>query len=381
MNTLRKKIVCLCTLASCLLAVGLTAQALADPYDFSFRQGPCSLVIPVDDYRQFHSHLTNTGDYADSYTLTVTSQQPANWVFNVCYGGVCYPPYQTSFQVPVVGDVPPGGTVDFDFDITSLTDSGHAIHTIVITSNGDGAVAGTWTFDAWTPTAPHGILFAPGEGVIATTVDNYVQFHPMLYNAGTEPDSFHLSITRDIPANWLVSYCYDGVCYPPDLAGGDIPAAPGSTVPAAGVVPIDIDFTTLSDAGTGTVTIAIVSNTDGSIFSAASFTVTTGSAVAVGDVPDGALVSNAHAAPNPFNPATEIAFTVGGAVARDAVIDIYDASGRRVRTLVAGDLAPGRQGVAWNGRADDGQALAAGVYLANVQIGGEQQTVKMSLVK
>ena len=379
MNTLRKKILCLCTLASCLLAAGLTAQALADPYDFSFRQGPASMIIPVDDYRQFHSHLTNTGDNFDSYTLTVTVDQPSNWVLNVCYDGICEPP-QPTYAVPAHGEMAPGQTIDFDFDVTSLTDQGHAYYTIQIVSNSDGAVAGTWTFDARTPTGSHGILFSPGEGVLGTTVDNYVQFHPMLYNAGLDPDSFHLTMTRDVPANWLVSFCYGGVCYPPNQSEGDIPDG-GGTVSGAGAVPIDIDFTTFTDEGTGTVVVSIVSNTDGTIQSSATFTVTTGSVVAVDDVPAGVLLADAHAAPNPFNPQTSLCFTLGGEARRDALIDIYDASGRRVRTLLAGDLVPGAQRVAWNGRDDAGRPLAGGVYLARVRIGGEQQTVKMSLVK
>ena len=81
--------------AGCLLALGHSSQALADPIDFSFRQGPSEMVIPANDYRQFHSYLTNTGDNADSYTLTVVAEDPENWSFNVCYDGTCYPPDET----------------------------------------------------------------------------------------------------------------------------------------------------------------------------------------------------------------------------------------------------------------------------------------------
>ena len=66
MNSPRKTLLCLCLAAGCLLALGHSSQALADPVDFSFRQGPSTMVIPVNDYRQFHSHLTNTGDNDDS---------------------------------------------------------------------------------------------------------------------------------------------------------------------------------------------------------------------------------------------------------------------------------------------------------------------------
>ena len=127
-------------------------------------------------------------------------------------------------------------------------------------------------------------------------------------------------------------------------------------------------------------TITIVSNTDPSLCSTATFTVTTGSVVGVGGLPE-PLLSDLSVAPNPFNPRTDIRFTVGGTASQNAIIDVFDASGRRVRTLVAGDLAPGPQAVAWDGRGDGGDAVSAGVYLARVQLGDVAQTVKMSLVK
>ena len=164
MNTLRQTLLCLCIAASCLLAMGQSSQALA-AVDFDFRQGPATMVIPVNDYRQFHSHLTNTGDDADSYTLNLTMEEPANWVFNVCYNGTCYPESDTVFTVPAIGTIAPGSTVDFDFDVTSLMDEGPARYNIEVISNGDGSVVGTWTFDVMTPTDGYAMVFSPGEMV------------------------------------------------------------------------------------------------------------------------------------------------------------------------------------------------------------------------
>jgi hypothetical protein len=367
-------------LLSCLVVLAVATAALADPFEFEFRQGPAGMVIPVNDFRAFHSHMTNTGDSADNYTLTVTADDPENWTFGVCFGGICYPPFQTEFRVPAEGDLEPGETMDFDFDVTSLADAGHANYTVQITSNRDAAVTRTLHYEAFTPAEETALLFSSGEGVLGGDVNGFYQFHPVLYNAGTEADSYTLTITRDLPENWSVSYCYGGVCYPPFLDGGQIPDG-GGTVASAEAVPIDIDFTTLADEGTGTVVVKVTSNTDPTVYSQATFTLTTGSVVAVDDVPAGQLVSGLHASPNPFNPKTAINFNLGGETAAAVAVDIYDIGGRHLRTLNAGHLNPGPQSLSWDGLTARGDQAPAGVYLARVQTGNEQQILKMSLVK
>ncbi len=367
-------------LAGCLLTL-LAGAALADAYDFHFRQGPAQMVIPVDDYRQFHSRLTNTGDNADSYTLTATRvDTPENWVYNVCFGDICYPPNETVLQVPAAGTLAAGETMDFDFDVTSLADAGEGQLLIEIVSNNDGTVAGSWTYTARTPVDGLAMLLANDIGVLGAGVNEFLGFHPILYNAGTVEDTYTLTMTRDQPENWVSTFCYGGICYPPFDTEGQIPDGEGAIASAEGVT-IDIDFTTLFDEGTGSATIEIRSNTDPSLFATATYTVTTGSVVAVGDVPAGHLVHDLRAVPNPFNPRTEIRFTVGGETSRTALVDIYDPAGRRVRTLLARDLAPGQQSLAWDGRTDAGTAAGAGVYLARVQVGDQQAAVKLSLVK
>jgi hypothetical protein len=379
MKTSRRNLLCLCTVASCLLALGLASEALADAHDFTFNQGPETLVMVVNDFQQFHSRLTNTGTNSDSYTLNLVVDQPPNWTFGVCYEGLCFPPNLRTFTVPVAGTLAPDETIDFDFDITSIVDQGAATYTIEIVSNSDDSVVGTYVFEAFTPSEPHGVVFARGEGVLATPVNSFIQFNSLMYNAGLEPDSFTLTISRQIPENWTVSYCFDGICYPPSLVTSQIPSG-GGTVPTAGVVPIDIDFTTIVDEGIGTVYVTIASNSDPTLRQTRSYRVTTGSIVAVDDVPVLAL-TGVQATPNPFNPTTSIRFTVGGSASGTALIDIYNALGRRVRTLVSRDQAPGQHAVTWDGRDDRGSSLAAGVYLASVRVGDAQQTVKMSLVK
>lgn len=368
------------TLAGACLAL-LAAAAVAVPYDFSFRQGPDEMIILVDDFRQFHSELTNTGENAEAYTLNVTLDGPANWTFGVCYGGICYPPFQTEFRVPETGTLAPGESMEFDFDVFSLFDSGEGTYTVEFACESAPSNSKTYVFKARTPVEGRAMLFSVGEAVISAPVDGYVQFHPVFYNAGTVEDSYVLSVERFIPENWQAMFCVGGVCYPPNQESIELPVG-GGTYTAGAAEPIDVDFATLFEAGQGSMRVTITSVGDPSLSASATFTTTTGSIVAVGDVPGASLVDDLRIAPNPFNPRAEIRFAVGGEVARDAVVDIFDARGALVRTLTARALAPGQEhALTWDGTRSDGQRAATGTYLARVSVGGTHQVAKMSLVK
>ena len=56
--------------------------------------------------------------------------------------------------MPATGSLAPDATIDFDFDITSIMDEGTATYTVEIISNNDGSVAGTYTFEVFTPSEP-----------------------------------------------------------------------------------------------------------------------------------------------------------------------------------------------------------------------------------
>ncbi|MAE70663.1 MAG: hypothetical protein CME06_09360 [Gemmatimonadetes bacterium] len=67
--------------------------------------------------------------------------------------------------------------------------------------------------------------------------------------------------------------------------------------------------------------------------------------------------------PNPFNPHTRLPFeTPGGELS----LALYDAAGRRVRTLVNASLPPGAHAVEWDGRDDGGRPLPSGRYVARL---------------
>jgi hypothetical protein len=65
--------------------------------------------------------------------------------------------------------------------------------------------------------------------------------------------------------------------------------------------------------------------------------------------------------PNPFNPRTSIAFSLSRR--SEVSLEVYDLRGRRVRTLLGGEiLEPGTHAQEWNGRDRDGNGVASGVY-------------------
>lgn len=83
--------------------------------------------------------------------------------------------------------------------------------------------------------------------------------------------------------------------------------------------------------------------------------------------------------PNPCNPATTIHFTLEEAV--DVDLSIYDAAGRRVRTLLRGPAIEGPHEIPWNGTGDSGRPLASGVYFYRLRAGKKALTDKVLLLR
>jgi len=96
-----------------------------------------------------------------------------------------------------------------------------------------------------------------------------------------------------------------------------------------------------------------------------------------GDVPNNYVLFNNY--PNPFNPETSIHFTVPK-MSRVTLV-IYDILGRKIRTLVSATKAAGSYNVTWNGKNDQSQQLASGLYFYKLQAGEFSATKKMMLLK
>ena len=86
--------------------------------------------------------------------------------------------------------------------------------------------------------------------------------------------------------------------------------------------------------------------------------------------------------PNPFNPNTIIPFAVGSSDRVAKVnVEIYNALGQQIRTLVNGALAPGMHQVEWDGLDRGGRTVASGTYLCRLQIGDWVQSRQLLLLR
>lgn len=86
--------------------------------------------------------------------------------------------------------------------------------------------------------------------------------------------------------------------------------------------------------------------------------------------------------PNPFNPVTRISYFIPGEGANTRVLlRIYDATGRRVRTLVDASLRPGEYTAVWDGTNDSGREVASGVYFCALRWGRKSATSRMVLMR
>ena len=83
--------------------------------------------------------------------------------------------------------------------------------------------------------------------------------------------------------------------------------------------------------------------------------------------------------PNPFNPYTRINFDLPSATRVE--LNIFDLIGRRVISLVDGEVTAGRHSVEWDGMDSFGNRVASGVYFYRLTAPGITETRKMVLLK
>ena len=152
---------------------------------------------------------------------------------------------------------------------------------------------------------------------------------------------------------------------PPDQFSGSLP-------PAAGGVVIEYYLTALDGDGHR------ATWPQGGTASPFAFTVSPGTSP-VGDTPARGVAWLEPNTPNPFNPRTTLHF--GLEAAGSARLDIFDARGRLVRSLLDADLGAGDHVAVWDGRDDHGRPARSGAYLARLTAGTVIRQHKMQLVR
>jgi hypothetical protein len=83
--------------------------------------------------------------------------------------------------------------------------------------------------------------------------------------------------------------------------------------------------------------------------------------------------------PNPFNPSTVIVYQLPQT--EMVSLEIYDALGQKVRTLLNETQQAGQYNITWDGKNDSGNSLSSGVYLYRIVAGNYVKIMKMILLR
>ncbi|MDY6992880.1 MAG: FlgD immunoglobulin-like domain containing protein [Pseudomonadota bacterium] len=94
------------------------------------------------------------------------------------------------------------------------------------------------------------------------------------------------------------------------------------------------------------------------------------------DIPD--AINLDHNYPNPFNPSTNISFSLPAEA--EIKLNIYNIKGQKVKTLSNSVYPQGNHNVMWNGRDDNGQPVGSGVYFYRLQVDGKTRATRKCLL-
>jgi len=86
--------------------------------------------------------------------------------------------------------------------------------------------------------------------------------------------------------------------------------------------------------------------------------------------------------PNPFMPTSSISFNVKeSTMPHNVILKIYNGKGNIVRNLINSTFDSGEHKISWDGKDDEGNSVASGIYFYQLDIDGEINTKKMVLMK
>lgn len=83
--------------------------------------------------------------------------------------------------------------------------------------------------------------------------------------------------------------------------------------------------------------------------------------------------------PNPFNPVTTISFSNQNA--GPVAIEVYNAKGQMIKTLVNKEMEAGSNSVIWNGTDDSDHPVSSGIYFYKMETNSSKKIRKMLLMK
>ncbi len=92
-----------------------------------------------------------------------------------------------------------------------------------------------------------------------------------------------------------------------------------------------------------------------------------------------AMVTDHRCYPNPFNPSTNISFSISNKT--QVQVNIYNVKGQKVKALFNGELNQGKHFLRWDGQNDNGSTVSSGIYFYRIEAGKSRINQKMMLMK
>jgi flagellar hook assembly protein FlgD len=86
-----------------------------------------------------------------------------------------------------------------------------------------------------------------------------------------------------------------------------------------------------------------------------------------------------RSAPNPFAVSTRLRYFL--ASEGTATLEVFDVSGRHVRTLADGPVGAGEHFASWDGRDEKGHTVASGVYFARIETENDMAATRLLLLR
>lgn len=86
-----------------------------------------------------------------------------------------------------------------------------------------------------------------------------------------------------------------------------------------------------------------------------------------------------RATPNPFSRETQVSYAVPRLTR--VGLSVHDIAGRKVRTLVDGEVEPGHHRVSWDGRDQEGRRVISGIYYVKMTTPEFERTTAMTMLR
>ncbi|MFC1887941.1 FlgD immunoglobulin-like domain containing protein [Candidatus Cloacimonadota bacterium] len=191
-------------------------------------------------------------------------------------------------------------------------------------------------------------------------------------NNGTTTQTYTMMYNYDtasLPAGWTMSVCNPITCYMPFFPV-PIELGPGQTEELSVHIQVfstggfSFDMTFAGGDVTEPTVVNFTFNTADNVSSEENIVI---------------IDESVRNYPNPFNPVTNISFSLLEASQVD--LNIYNLKGELVRSLLSDVIPSGDNSILWDGRDDSGTIVPSGLYFYKLKAGIYTSTRKMMLMK